>query len=498
LVVSVFVAAVCGLVYELLAGTLSSYLLGDSVTQFSIVIGLFMTAMGVGSYLSRFIAERLWSWFASIEIAIGLLGGLLTLVGFLTFAFTNIYQTVLVSLVTLIGVLVGMEIPLALRLLKNEAPLRTSVSSVLSADYLGALVAALAFPFLIVPHLGLVRGGLVTGLANVLVGTWVAWRMPKSRSFLIGVGGLASAVLLAAFLGASSFTQWIEDRIYDDEVIFAENSAAQRIVITRWREDIRLYLNGQLQFSSIDEYRYHESLVLPAMAAARQPKRVLILGGGDGLALAQVLRHDTVEAVTLVDLDARVIELFRERPMLNALNARAFSDPRVDVVNTDASKFLETSSERYDVVVMDLPDPSEPALGKLYARSFFELVGKHLSADGVLSLQATSPFRSREAFWTIVQTVEGARLGPEGTQRFSVTPYHALVPSFGTWGFVLASPQIVPPFEIKTPGRFLTSEVFAAAQIFPDDMARVPMSVSELDDPVVVERYRRGYHKYLE
>ncbi len=499
LVVAVFVAAVCGLVYELLAGTLSSYLLGDSVTQFSLVIGLFMTAMGLGSYLSRFIDERLWSWFAGVEIAIGLLGGFLTLVGFLAFSLTDAYETVLVLLVCGVGVLVGMEIPLALRLLKERESLKLSASSVLSADYLGALVAALLFPFLIVPHLGLVRGGLVTGLANVLVGVWVAARAPTRRRVIVRAGWGAAALLTGALFASSFLTRWVEDRLYDDEIILAENSAAQRIVITRWREDVRLYLNGQLQFSSIDEYRYHESLVLPAIAAVGRPETVLILGGGDGLALKQVLRHPTVRAVTLVDLDPRIIELFSGREMLTTLNDRAFSDPRVTVEIADAVKFLERSNQRFDVVLMDLPDPSEPALGKLYSRSFFELLGKHLSADGALALQATSPFRSREAFWTIVSTLEAARFGLEERERFETLPYHALVPSFGTWGFVLATPRALPDsFEIHQPARFLTDEVFRSALVFPSDMERLPMPVSELDDPVVVDRYRRGYHRYFD
>lgn len=499
LVAAVFVAAVCGLIYELLAGTLSSYLLGDSVTQFSVTIGLFMTAMGVGSYLSRFVKSRLWSWFAGVEIVIGLLGGLLTAIGFLAFAFTDAYEAILVLLVCAVGVLVGMEIPLALRLLKERESLRTTASSVLSADYLGALAAALLFPFFIVPHLGLVRGGLLTGLTNVLVGIWVAYRSPVRLRATLRAGWVAAGLLGGALLASSSFTHWVEDRLYDDEIILAENSASQRIVLTRWREDVRLYLNGQLQFSSVDEYRYHESLVFPAMAASRNAASVLILGGGDGLALKQVLRHPGLREVTLVDLDPRVIELFSDREMLTALNERAFSDPRVTVEISDATKFLEQNAQRFDVILMDLPDPSEAALGKLYSRSFFELVAKHLNPEGALALQATSPFRSREAYWTIVATVEAARSSPVDGRRFATIPYHVLVPSFGTWGFVLATPRpLADDIEIAQPARFLTTEVFHAARVFPSDMERLPMPVSELNDPVVVDRYRRGYHRYFD
>ena len=272
LLMTVFVAAVCGLVYELLAGTLSSYLLGDSVTQFSLVIGLFLTSMGVGSYLSKFIQDRLLERLIQIEFAVGLIGGSMAALGFAAFAYTSAYIPVLVGLVCLIGIFVGMEIPLVIRILRASRQLDVTLAQVMSLDYIGALLASLAFPFLILPELGLVRGGFLIGLLNVLIGLYLLYRVrDPSRSLrsLRATGWTLSVCLLVGVILSNYATNHFEDQLYQDEIIYAETSKAQRIIVTRWRNDIRLYLNGHLQFSSADEYRYHEALVHPAMLKPR-------------------------------------------------------------------------------------------------------------------------------------------------------------------------------------------------------------------------------------
>ena len=183
LLMTVFVAAVCGLVYELLAGTLSSYLLGDSVTQFSLVIGLFLTSMGVGSYLSKNIQDRLLERLIQIEFAVGLIGGSMAALGFAAFAYTSAYIPILTGLVCLIGVFVGMEIPLVIRILQASRQLDVTLAQVMSLDYIGAFLASLAFPFLILPELGLVRGGFLIGLLNILIGLYLLYRVHNpSRS----------------------------------------------------------------------------------------------------------------------------------------------------------------------------------------------------------------------------------------------------------------------------------------------------------------------------
>jgi spermidine synthase len=383
LVVAIFLLAICGLVYELIAGTLSSYLLGDSVTQFSLVIGIFLTAMGVGSYFSQHIRGNLLTWLVGVELAVGVIGGSTALIGFATFSYTDIYEPVLLVLISAVGVLVGLEIPLVIRILRDLSALRVTLANVLSADYLGALAASVLFPFALLPEFGLVRAGLVIGLANVAVAGLILWRIgprqpPWRRRLAVSVA-LAAILLGGAAVASGRLVAHFENRIYQDEIIFAETTAHQRMVLTRWREDVRLYLNGHLQFSSVDEYRYHEALVHPAMIAADRRANVLILGGGDGLAARQVLAYPEVERIEIVDIDARVTGLFRSHRLLTALNDNALNDPRVRVHNTDAFRFLQESDALYDVILIDLPDPSAPELGKLYSTAFYGLAGRRLA-----------------------------------------------------------------------------------------------------------------------
>lgn len=518
LVTSIFLAAGAGLVYELVAGTLSSYLLGDSITQFSIVIGLFLTAMGIGSWLSGKVQENLEAWFVGIELGAGLVGGFTALAAFTAFSLSELYLPVLLSAVVGVGVLVGFEIPLVVRILESREVLRLALARVMAADYLGALGASLLFPFLLLPHLGLVRAGLVTGMANVVVAGLTLWvfrdRVGRAASPLRRAIFLILLLQATAFVASFRLVPWLEDQVYQDEIVLAKSSAFQRIVVTRWRADWRLYLNGHLQFSSIDEYRYHEALVRPVMAAVPQAKRVLILGGGDGLAAREVLAHPGVEAIDLVDLDPEVTDLFRDRDVLSALSQHALRDPKVKVQNLDAQSYLETSSQLYDVVILDLPDPGQASLGKLYSRAFYRLVARHLSPGGALVTQATSPYRSREAFWCIAHTLKGTPLGPNqalgpeppgsppkrAPRELRVYPYWTHVPTFGTWGFVLAQEAELDPkaLKVREPARYLSPKILPGLFDFPPDMDEVPTGVSRLDDPLVSKLYQKGYHRYLQ
>ncbi|MBT6176883.1 MAG: polyamine aminopropyltransferase [Deltaproteobacteria bacterium] len=504
LLLTVFVAAVCGLVYELIAGTLSSYLLGDSVTQFSLVIGMFLTSMGIGAYLSKFIEELLLERLILIEMAVGCIGGLAAGLGFAAFAYTEAYGMVLTSLVITIGILVGMEIPLVIRILRNTVGLEITLAHVMSLDYVGALLASLVFPFVILPQLGLVRGSFLMGFLNIGIALYLIRSVKGPLTGRRKLTSLAFGLLFlmsVGFLGSSQATLHFEDQLYQDDIIFARNTGSQRMIVTRWRDDIRLYLNGHLQFSSVDEYRYHETLVHPAMAAAPNRSRVLILGGGDGMAAREVLRYPDVTQLDLVDLDPEVTAAFRDNPMFSELNNGSLSDPRIRIYNEDAMKFMGQTSELYDVILMDLPDPSDANLGKLYSRPFFELVGRHLTPTGRLAAQCTSPFRSRAAFWSIVTTLEAARFGsPEQPRQLIARPYHTVVPSFGTWGFVVASmqPIDVSELEVHPSARYLTSELLPSLFTFPNDMKRIPTPVSSLDNPVVVNLYRDGYNQYFD
>ncbi len=500
LLASVFVVASCGLIYELLAGTLSTYLLGNSVTQFSLVIGMFLSAMGLGSFLSRYVTRGLLRIFLIVEILVGAVGGCSALALFFAFAVLDTYLPLLIAFSLVVGCLVGLEIPLLVRIMRGQGTLKAALGNVLALDYLGALAAALLFPLLLLPWMGLVRTGFFFGLLNVgvaLLGLRLFRRQVARPGRLTMVALMAAGAMLAGLITAGRTTTWLEDNIYEDEILFARTTPYQRLVLTRWRDDVRLFIDGNIQFSSADEFRYHESLVHPAMGLLDHPAKVLLLGAGDGMAAREVLKHPSVERVTLVDLDPEMTRLFSTRPALVELNQGALSDPRVRIHNADAQIFLENSAERWDLIVLDLPDPNNEGLGKLYSRSFYRLAAKHLTPRGLLVTQATSPFYATDAFWCIVNTLGAVTLtGDEG--RLHVLPFHVNVPSFGEWGFVMASHAPLDPsrarLEVDT--RFLTPELLPTLFVFPKDIGPRPTPINRLDNQALVRLYNRGYRRY--
>ena len=494
LLFSVFVVASCGLAYELIAGALSSYLLGDSITQFSTVIGTYLFAMGVGSWLSRHVLRDLVARFIQIELLVGVLGGFSAAGLFFVFVwFSAPFKLALYLAVFAIGVLVGLEIPLIMRILKRDLAFKDLVSQVLTFDYLGALAVSILFPLLLVPHLGLVRSGLLFGLLNVLVALWALWlfrEQLQSAALLRAQGVVSLAVLIAGFAAAGQFTSLAEAHLYADEIVHTETTPYQRIVITRWKDDLRLHLNNNLQFSSRDEYRYHEALVHPGLSTLPAARRILVLGGGDGLAVREILKYPQVESVTLVDLDPAMTKLFSSAPPLRKLNADALNSPKVTVINADALQWLESNDELFDFVVIDFPDPSNFAIGKLYSAAFYRLLDKHLSEGALAVIQSTSPLYARQSFWCVVTTLESVGL--------VATPYHALVPSFGEWGFVLAGRRAYrPPAAYAVDTRFLTPEITPTLFQFPKDMARVDAEVNRLNNQVLVRYFENEWRQVI-
>ena len=348
---------------------------------------------------------------------------------------------------------------------------------------------SLAFPILLVPHLGLIRTGLLFGLLNALVAVWALWlfRWELRRLGAHAFACAAVIALLAAGLwGAEHITKFAEDRFYQDRIVYTAASPYQRIVVTNGKLGHRLFLNDNLQFAEHDEYRYHEALVHPAMAAQGAPKRVVVLGGGDGMAVREILKYPSVESVTLVELDPAMTKLFTDNPTLAKLNQHALLDPRVHIVNTDAFQWLQQDVGFFDVMVVDFPDPTNFAIGKLYTNSFYALLEKHLAASGYAVIQTTSPLVARQSFWTVVATVESVGL--------TATPYHAHVPSFGEWGYVLASRRPWRMPERLPPGmRFLSLPSLPLLFDFPLDMARLPAEVNRLSNQVLVTTYEREW-----
>ena len=494
LLFSVFVIASCGLAYELIAGALASYLLGDSVMQFSTVIGTYLFAMGIGSWLSRYVERNLVARFVQIELLVGVFGGLSAAMLFFVFVwFSAPFKLALYLAVSGIGVLVGLEIPLIMRIMKRDLSLKDLVSQVLTFDYLGALAVSILFPLVLVPHIGLVRSALLFGLLNVLVALWALWlfREQLHSAAWLRTQAIASFIALSAGFGfAGQFTSFAEAQLYADEIVYTETTPYQRIVVTRWKDDLRLFLNNNLQFSSRDEYRYHEALVHPGLAALPSARRVLVLGGGDGLAVREILKYPQVESVTLVDLDPGMTKLFATAAPLRKLNAEALLSPKVKVINEDALQWLEQNDDSFDFVVVDFPDPSNFSIGKLYSAPFYRLLEKHMTSGALAVIQSTSPLYARQSFWCIVNTLEDA--------GFVATPYHALVPSFGEWGFVLAGRRVYQaPASYPVETRFLTSEVTPTLFQFPKDMARVDAEVNRLNNQVLVRYFENEWRQVI-
>lgn len=491
---AIFSAAACALVYQLLIGSVASYFLGNSVEQFSLTIGFFLAAMGLGSWLSRFIADpSLLRRLAQLEIWLGFLGGVSVGVLYVLYGYTDSFRAGMLALSTVLGALIGLEVPLITRLLRGQGTLRAALSNVLSLDYLGALVASLLFPYILLPFLGSLHTALVAGLVNAVLGLGVVLafkaELLKQRAFR-GLAAQALGVIAAlgalAWQGEELRARWESD-LYADRIVHSEQSAYQQIVLTRRDDHLRLYLNGHLQFASIDEYRYHEALVHPALALTPSRERVLIIGGGDGLTAREVLKYADVEHVDLVELDPAVTRLAQRNLHLTRLNDNALNRRRVRVINEDGLVFLQRAHVPYNAILMDLPDPREESLAKLYSVEAYRLCRKLLGPHGVLATQASSPYHARAAYWSIAVALEEA--------GFAVHSYHLPVPSFGEWGFHLAGQAGLDPTAVAfaVPTRYIDRQVWAALAVFDGDMARVPVQANRLDRPVLARYYRRSW-----
>ncbi len=429
----IFTSGLAGIVAEYVMATLASYLLGDAVVQWTLTVSLMLFAMGLGSRLSRFIRGSVLDAFVAVELLLSVVCAMSATLAYFLAGWTTSLAPLLYGLSSVIGLLIGIEIPLATRLNQGFDELRVNISSVLEYDYYGALIGGVLFAFVALPFLGLTYTPIAVGTLNFLVAAVLfarhrdvfAWRRPLSVSF-----AAVSVFLVALAVFAKPIVLFGEQRKYRDQVVYEDQTRYQRIVMTRFRDHHWLYLDGHTQFSSFDEERYHEPLVHPAMLVSAARRRILMLGGGDGLALREVLRHRDVSAVMLVDIDAAMTTLGRTHDVLVELNNGAFSDPRVSVTNQDGYAFLgEAGGQMWDVILVDLPDPRTIDLARLYGLEFYRLARRHLSPGGVIVTQATSPFFTRRAFLSVHATMKAAGL--------TTAPYHNHVPTMGEWGWVL-------------------------------------------------------------
>ncbi|MCH9808778.1 MAG: polyamine aminopropyltransferase [Alphaproteobacteria bacterium] len=489
LLLAISVVALCGIVYELIIGTISSYLLGNSVYQFSLTIGFFMFAMGIGSYLSKFLHGNLVRNFVVVEILLSVVGGICSLALFFVFPFApGLYQAVMFGFILTIGTLVGLEIPLLTRILAQASGTRRSIANVMSLDYVGALIGSVAFPLMLLPGLGLMRSSFAIGLINISVAfislLFLKDYIPNPKRMMAYV--IAAFVALAGLtLASDRLTSMAQHQLYFDKVIWKKQTPYQNLVVTRnWqKDDLRLFIDGHIQFSQTDEYRYHEALVHPVMGLPGKAENVLVMGGGDGLAVRELIKYPSIKRIDLVDLDPDMTKMGKTFPPLLELNGDSLSDPRVHIYNEDAFLFIRREGLTYDRVILDFPDPHNEAIAKLYSLEFYKMVSLRLSEGGAIATQSSSPFFARRTFWTIEETL--GRIFP-GTLSFNVA-----VPAFGLWGFNIATmnPRVAVG-DIKVPTRFLTDTTLKAATVFSPDIAKPKgLAVNSIFEPILYEVY---------
>ncbi len=513
LLIAAAVSSACGLAIELLLGTLASYLVGNQALSYGVAVGGFLAAMGLGSYLSQFIlsddepsidsnnpnnpgnpktsasaetarSAHLLTRFIQVELAIAPLSALLPLGLFALFVLDQSLWLGLILVTLILGTLAGLEVPLLTRIIERDRGLKDSLARILALDYVGALFGSIAFPVLLLPVFGMFPTAAMLGSLPALMVIVVGQSFPSMRRWRWW-GFVITAALWAIAPLSVPLGNTLENTLYNAPIVSRIQTPYQRIILTRGSQDARLYIDGELQFSTIDEYRYHEALIHPALAAvanlAGNPKRVLLMGAGDGLALREILKWPSVDRVLLLELDPAIVQLARRYPLLAKLHGQAFDDPRVEIRYGDAFSIAPKLNEQFDAIIADFPDPDRNVIAKLYSEGFYQRLRSRLTPNGVFVTQASSPFFAPRAFACVETTLNAA--------GFMTAPYTVNVPSFGPWGFVLASDRAIDPasLAIDVPTRFLNAAALPAMFVLPKDVQGQTVEVNRLARPIIVK-----------
>ena len=473
------VLAACGLIYEYLLAHYAGRVIGSVDSAVYSMIGIMIVAMGIGAFLAKWIKNP-YLGFSYLELIIGIFGGsaILLIAGIIGLSYTlpqelqaiyGIDSTVVMdggimaifkqmAFYTpyvcgfILGAMIGVEIPLIARIREDihQTHLKHNMGTVYGADYIGAGIGA-AIWVTVCLKLDIMVAAIGTASINILMGFVFLYHYQdkiKQVKLLWVLHIVVLLFLLVLALVGVKMTNGINATFFKDEVVYTKATPYQHLTVTKRHagkglpQIYSLYINGRLQFSSNDEMVYHSYLTYPAMLASARHDNILIIGGGDGLAVRDVLKWNP-SVVTLIDLDKAMIDLFSGKDdkapkdisdMLLKLNQSAFLDERVSVINQDA--FLEIESmisqgRKFDTVIVDLPDPSHPDLNKLYSNYFYLRLKELLNGDGALVVQSTSPYHAKEAFISIGKSVADA--------GFITQQYHTNVPTFGEWGWTIAT-----------------------------------------------------------
>lgn len=437
--ISVFATGLSGIVAEYVLATLAQYFLGNPVVQWAMIVSVMLFSMGLGSRISKRIETNLLEKFILIEFVLSILVAFSSGISYLMAGINGYVGVFIYTHSILIGLLIGMEIPLVVRLNEEFESLKVNISNVLEKDYYGSLVGGALFSFIGLPYLGLTYTPFVLGMVNFFVACilFVTLRKVVKSSLkkwvtisLVGI----SVILTAGMATAKKVELYGEQQRYHDKVIFSKQTKYQRIVITQWENDYWLYLNGNQQLSTKDEELYHEPIVHPVLELHPNAKQVLVLGGGDGCAVRELLKHDEIEQITLVDLDSVMLSLAQHHPVLSTLNKNSFSNDKVKLVIEDGFHFLENSPDYFDIILVDLPDPRSVELSRLYSQEFYIMCYRKLRSGGMMITQSGSPYFAPKAFACIDTTMKSA--------GFSTVQLHNQILTMGEWGWTIGAKSI--------------------------------------------------------
>jgi len=435
--IALFATGISGIVAEYILSTLASYFIGDAVVQFALIVSTMLFSMGLGSRLSKQINENLLLHFIYLELALSFLVSFCALMVYVTYGrFTPIF---IYFLSIVVGLLIGLEIPIVTRLNEEFEELKVNVASILEKDYYGSLVGGLFFAFVGMPYLGLTYTPFVLGLLNFMVAFWMFLQLKNvislpHRKRIVAGFILIGFTIIGGLIFAEPIVKFGDQKKYRDKIVYQEQTKYQKIVLTQRKDVYSLFINGNLQLSSFDEYMYHEPLVHPAMNLAANKKNILILGGGDGCAVREVLKYKEVEKITLVDLDPTMTNLGKTHKVFLSMNENVLNNKKIEIKIQDAFQFLETSKELFDVILIDLPDPNNIDLNKLYTKEFYYLVKNSLTFGGIAITQAGSPYYATKAFYSIQKTMQSSGL--------NTLPLHNQILTMGQWGWIVASENL--------------------------------------------------------
>ena len=500
---AIFATGFAGIVAEYTLSTLATYFIGNSIFQWTMIVSLMLFCMGLGSRLSKLITKNLIQNFLILETTLSLIVAFSSVLVYTLASISEYYGIVIYSLCMIIGLLIGLEIPLVIRINKEYEDLKSNISSILEKDYYGSLIGGVFFAFIGLPILGLSYTPFVLGIINFLVALIVFYRFKdkinKQQTFrLKAVLTIVFGVLITGIAFTEPIIQWGEQKKYKDKVIYSEQTKYQNIVLTEWKNEHWLYLNGNLQFCSIDEKMYHEPLVHPIMQLHPNPQRILILGGGDGCALREILKYPSVEKVDMVDLDPKMTDLGINHPVLIDINQGSMSSEKLQIFNKDAYIHLEQNiSAFYDIIIADLPDPRNIELGRLYSHEFYSLCNRKLRPNGFIITQAGSPYFATKAYNCIDKTIESA--------GFKTVKLHNQVLSMGEWGWILGTKntnisseklkeklQNIEFKNIKT--NWINNEAMQLVTSFGKDFFKLndSIEVNKVHNPVLYKYYLDG------